>query len=88
MKLLATRISASIEQAGHLPGLAEPANQLAAALQALGAATQAAWSTGIPDEAMPNATTYLQAFGQTVLARLSVAAARNPTCRDMRDDWF
>ena len=88
MKLLATRISASIEQAGHLPGLAEPANQSAAALQALGAATQGAWSTGVPDEALANATPYLQAFGHTLLAWLSVAAARNPICRDMRDDWF
>ena len=126
LKLLAERISASIERAGHLPGLAEPANQLAAALQALGAATRAAWSTGVPDEALANATPYLQAFGHTVLAWLwldvastcaarddafaqgkraamryffayelpktgawlSVAAARNPTCRDMRDDWF
>jgi alkylation response protein AidB-like acyl-CoA dehydrogenase len=126
LKLLATRISASIERAGHLPGLAEPANQLAAALQALGAATKAAWATGVPDDALANATPYLQAFGHTVLAWLwldvaaactarddafaqgkraamryffayelpktgawlGVVAARNPTCREMRDDWF
>jgi len=126
LKLLATRMGVSIERAGHLPGLAEPANQLAAALQALGAATQSAWSTGVPDDALANATPYLQAFGHTVLAWLwldvalacaarndafahgkraamryffayelpktgawlAVAAARNPTCRDMRDDWF
>ncbi len=126
LKLLATRISASIEHAGHLPGLAEPANQLAAALQALGAATKAAWATGVPEDALANATHYLQAFGHTVLAWLwldvasactarddafaqgkraamryffayelpktsawlAVVAARNPTCREMRDDWF
>ena len=126
LKLLATRISATIERAGHAPGLAEPANQLAAALQALGAATKAAWSTGLPEDALANATPYLQAFGHTVLAWLwldvalacagrdddfahgkraamryflayelpkagpwlAVAAARNPSCRDMRDEWF
>ena len=126
LKLLATRISATTLRAGHLPGLAEPANQLAAALQALGAATKAAWSTGLPEDALANATPYLQAFGHTVLAWLwldvalacegrdddfaqgkraamryflayelpkagpwlAVAAARNPTCRDMRDEWF
>jgi alkylation response protein AidB-like acyl-CoA dehydrogenase len=126
LKLLATRVSASIERAGQLPGLAETANQLAAALQALGAATKAAWATGVPDEALANATPYLQAFGHTVLAWLwldvvsacaarddafaqgkraamryffayelpktgawlGVVAARNPTCRDMRDDWY
>ena len=126
LKLLAARISASIEHAGHLPGLTEPANQLAAALQALGAATKAAWATGLPEDALANATPYLQAFGHTVLAWLwldvalacgtrddafaqgkraamryffayelpktsawlAVVAARNPTCREMRDDWF
>jgi butyryl-CoA dehydrogenase len=49
-------------------GLAEPANALAAALQRLGAATKAAWATGNPEEALANATPYLQAFGHVVLA--------------------
>ena len=126
LELLATRISATVERAGHDRDLAEPANQLAAALQALGAATKAAWSTGVPEEALANATPYLQAFGHTVVAWLwldvalacagrdddfaqgkraamryffafelpktapwlAVAAVRNPTCREMRDDWF
>ncbi len=70
LKLLATRISATIEEAGHAEGLAEPANQLAAALQRLGAATKAAWATGVPEEALANATPYLQAFGHVVLAWL------------------
>ena len=34
----------------------------------VGAATRAAWSTGEPDEALANATPYLQAFGHVVLA--------------------
>ena len=81
LKLLAMRISATIERAGQAEGLAEPANQLAAALQRLGAATKAAWATGVPEEALANATPYLQAFGHVVLAWLwldvALAAQRN-----------
>jgi alkylation response protein AidB-like acyl-CoA dehydrogenase len=124
--LLARRIGATIERAGQQAGLVEPANQLAAALQALVAATKAAWSSGVPEQALANATPYLQAFGHTVLAWLwldvalacvgrdddfasgkraamryfiayelpktapwlAVAARRDPTCREMRDEWF
>jgi butyryl-CoA dehydrogenase len=70
LKLLATRIGATIERAGHAEGLAEPANALAAALQKLGAATKAAWASGVPEEALANATPYLQAFGHVALAWL------------------
>jgi alkylation response protein AidB-like acyl-CoA dehydrogenase len=70
LKLLAGKVSGTIERAGQVPGLAEPANQLAAALQRLGAATKAAWATGVPEEALANATPYLQAFGHVVLAWL------------------
>jgi alkylation response protein AidB-like acyl-CoA dehydrogenase len=68
LKLLATRMQATIERAGQLDGLAEPARALAGALQRLGAATKAAWATGVPEEALANATPYLQAFGHVVLA--------------------
>lgn len=34
----------------------------------MGAATKAAWATGLPEEALANATPYLQAFGHLVLA--------------------
>jgi butyryl-CoA dehydrogenase len=68
LKLLATRINATIERAGQAEGLAEHATALAAALQRLGAATKSAWSTGVPEEALANATPYLQAFGHVVLA--------------------
>ena len=70
LKLLASRISATIERAGHVDGAAEAANQLAGALQKLGAATKSAWATGVPEEALANATPYLQAFGHVVLAWL------------------
>jgi alkylation response protein AidB-like acyl-CoA dehydrogenase len=68
LKLLASRMGATIERAGHAEGFATHANALAAALQSLGAATKAAWATGVPEEALANATPYLQAFGHVVLA--------------------
>jgi hypothetical protein len=39
-------------------------------LNRLLSATQSAWSTGVPEEALANATPYLQAFGHVVLAWL------------------
>ncbi len=68
LKLLAGRISDTAQAAGQVAGLAEPANELAGALTRLGAATKAAWATGVPEEALANATPYLQAFGHVVLA--------------------
>jgi alkylation response protein AidB-like acyl-CoA dehydrogenase len=65
-KLLATRMRATIARAGE----DEHARALADTLQALQAATQSAWATGVPEEALANATPYLQAFGHTVLAWL------------------
>ena len=70
LKLLALRMADTTQRAGQVQGLTEPANQLAAALQGLGAATKAAWATGVPEEALANATPYLQAFGHVVLAWL------------------
>ena len=68
LSVLAERISETIQKAGHVDGLAMHANALAQALQKIGATTKAAWSTGVPEEALANATPYLQAFGHTVLA--------------------
>jgi alkylation response protein AidB-like acyl-CoA dehydrogenase len=70
LKALAVRINATLERAGQVPGLAAHGNGLAAALQKLGTATKAAWATGVPDDALANATPYLQAFGHVVLAWL------------------
>ena len=70
LKALAGRMNATIERAGQAEGFAEAANALAAALQKLGAATKSAWATGAPEEALANATPYLQAFGHVVLAWL------------------
>lgn len=68
LALLARRVNATIERALGVAELAESANALAGALKALGHATRAAWATGEPEEALANATPYLQAFGHTVLA--------------------
>ena len=68
LKLLAGRINDTVTRAGQHAATAEHANALAAALQKVGAATKAAWATGLPEEALANATPYLQAFGHLVLA--------------------
>ncbi len=70
LRLLALRMADTAQHAGQVEGLAEPANALSGALQKLGAATKAAWATGVPEEALANATPYLQAFGHVVLAWL------------------
>lgn len=68
LKLLASKVDATIARAGQVEGLAGHANALAQALAQLGAATKAAWATGDPQDALPNATPYLQAFGHVVMA--------------------
>ncbi len=80
LALLASMHSATITRARAVPALAEHGEALGAALKHLGAATTAAWSTGEPDEALANATPYLQAFGHTVLAWvwLDVALCAQP----------
>lgn len=68
LQLLAARINGTIERAIQVPELAAHANALGSALQQVGAATKAAWSTGQPTDALANAVPYMQAFGHTVLA--------------------
>jgi butyryl-CoA dehydrogenase len=65
---LVSRIRATIERARADPALAEHAGALTAVLSELHSATRAAWATGNPEEALANATPYLQAFGHTVVA--------------------
>jgi alkylation response protein AidB-like acyl-CoA dehydrogenase len=68
LNLLAARIGATTQRAEALQGLAEHGQSLSHALSHLLKATKAAWSTGVPEEALANATPYLQAFGHVVLA--------------------
>lgn len=68
LELLMKRINATAARAHQVPELAEYAEALAGAIQQIGSATQAAWATGQPGEALANAVPYMQAFGHTVLA--------------------
>jgi butyryl-CoA dehydrogenase len=68
LALLQETIAATMVKARGVAALAAHAESLAAASDRLAAATHAAWSTGSPQEALANATPYLQAFGHVVLA--------------------
>ena len=68
MQLLAARMQATMGRAAPNTVLAPYAEALSKALAKVGAATQAAWSTDAPAEALANAVPYMQAFGHTVLA--------------------
>ncbi len=75
--LLAARMRGTAQQAQAADAsLAAPARQLLTALQTLQSATRAAWVHGSPEEALANATPYLQAFGHVVLAWLWLDVAR------------
>ncbi|MBN8489145.1 MAG: acyl-CoA dehydrogenase, partial [Burkholderiales bacterium] len=56
LKLLAERISDTLARAGQDEQLAAYVPALGGAVQRLGAATKSAWSTGVPEEALANAT--------------------------------
>ena len=68
LKLLVSTVERTIARAASVLVLAAHATALAKALEALCAATGSAWSTGKPEDALANATPYLQAFGHVVLA--------------------
>ncbi len=67
---LRAAIEATLERAAGsaVAELAEYAQALQRASEEVALATRAAWSTGVPAEALANATPYLQAFGHLVLA--------------------
>ena len=68
LTLLVGRMTATIQRAREVTGLATHANDLERALQHVASATKSAWSTGNPAQALANAVPYMQAFGHTVLA--------------------
>ena len=80
LELLAARMQTTIAQAAAISELSAHAQALGQALQHVTSATQAAWLTGNPTEALANAVPYMQAFGHTVLAWIwldvSVAALK------------
>ena len=66
--LLGARMRETADKAMVFSDLAADAKALNTALQKVIAATQMAWSSGQPQEALANAVPYLQAFGHLVLA--------------------
>ncbi|MGQ0710460.1 MAG: acyl-CoA dehydrogenase [Rhodoferax sp.] len=68
LQLLGARMHATMARAQAHPALQAHAQALGQALAAVGSATQAAWASGVPGEALANAVPYMQAFGHTVLA--------------------
>jgi len=67
-KALEAVVRNTISKATELPELRDHADALTLTLDKLLSATQAAWATQVPDEALANATPYLQAFGHVVMA--------------------
>jgi len=68
LQLLAGRVLATCKHAANSTKWAAHAQTLETALNQVVKATQQAWSTGQPQEALANAVPYLQAFGHLVLA--------------------
>jgi butyryl-CoA dehydrogenase len=69
LALLLERIAGTVRRAAITP-LRNRGDALAAASAKLSDATRAAWSTDVPEEALANATPYMQAFGHVVVAWL------------------
>jgi butyryl-CoA dehydrogenase len=82
LELLRAAMAETARSAAVIERLAEHAQGLLAASERVAAATRAAWSTGSPEEALANATPYLQAFGHLVVAWIwldvAVCASREP----------
>ena len=68
MELLAKRMQSTIDKTRDSSELGPFAQALDQARSAVAYATQQAWSTNNPHEALANAVPYMQAFGHTVLA--------------------
>jgi butyryl-CoA dehydrogenase len=68
LRALEARMRGTVDAAAAVPVLAPLAQGLGQAIDRLLAATRSAWATGVPEEALANATPYLQAFGHVVLA--------------------
>ena len=89
LALLRSVIDETITRAAAVEGLAGHAEALAGAADHVVAATRDAWSTGSPEEALANATPYLQAFGHVVLAwvwlDVAACAARSAPASPQRE---
>jgi len=75
LRLLCAQMRSTVQEACAVHSLKEQSLRLEAAVQALEQATQAAWRSGQPEQALDNAVAYLQAFGHTVLGWIWLALA-------------
>ena len=82
LRLLGERMLATAGRAAGQPELAPFAEGLQQALHSLGAATQAAWASRQPKQALANAVPYMQAFGHTVLAWIWLDVALTALAHD------
>jgi butyryl-CoA dehydrogenase len=76
LHLFAAEVQTTIAAARAHSDLDADARALGTALDSLLEATRRAWSTGKPEDALANATPYLQGFGHVVLAWLWLELAR------------
>ena len=76
-QLLKRKMTATSKRAAQFPALGDYASDLDKAVIAVGDATQAAWSTANPNEALANAVPYMQAFGHVVIAWIWLDLAIN-----------
>ncbi len=76
-QLLKKKMGATSNRAAQFRDLSEYANDLDKAVIAVEDATQAAWSTANPNEALANAVPYMQAFGHVVIAWMWLELAIN-----------
>jgi butyryl-CoA dehydrogenase len=70
LRLLATRVQQTIQNAYEHSELTNHARALQEALMHIASATQAAWASRDPARALANAVPYMQAFGHVVIAWL------------------
>jgi alkylation response protein AidB-like acyl-CoA dehydrogenase len=68
LALVMDKVRATVQRASGQDDLAPLASALGSAWAHVGEATKQAWASGNPEEALANATPYLQAFGHAVIA--------------------
>lgn len=92
LKLWSSKVSETCARAQCKVLLAHHAFSLNAALEHLLRTTEEAWSTGNPEEALGNATAYLQSFGHIALAwtwlAVALAASEKLVTETVPDESF
>jgi alkylation response protein AidB-like acyl-CoA dehydrogenase len=87
LQVFAARVQQTIAQADAEADLAPLGQSLAQALAQVKTATAQAWATGKPEEALANATPYLQAFGHLVLGWIWLELALAAHAAQAQGHW-